>query len=169
MKYKNTGRGIPEIANELKADYILESSVRSAGGRLRITTQLVRGSDASHVWTGEYERDLGNILDVQQKVAIAIAGEVRLSLDKGAEARLRAPRPMDAEAYQDYLLGRFYWNKRNRLSAIPNMPLHTPVWPTPTLFLAGDISPTSKPTARLGMLPAKLSNWTAPFLRLTPH
>ena len=114
MKYKNTSRAIPEIARELKADYILESSVRSAGGRLLITTQLVRGSDASHIWTGEYERDLGNILDVQQKVAIAIAGEVRLSLDTAAEARLRTPRPVDPEAYQYYLLGRFYWNKRNR-------------------------------------------------------
>ena len=114
MKYKNTSRSIPEIASELKADYILESSVRSAGGRLRITTQLVRGSDASHVWTGEYERDLGNLLDVQQKIAIAIASEVRLSVDKAAEARLRAPRPVDSEAYQDYLLGRYYWNKRNR-------------------------------------------------------
>jgi TolB-like protein/DNA-binding winged helix-turn-helix (wHTH) protein/Tfp pilus assembly protein PilF len=114
MKYKNVNRAIPEIAKELKADYILESSVRSAGGRLRITTQLVRGSDASHVWTGEYERDLGNILDVQEKVAIAIASEVRLSLDTTAEARLHQPRPVDAEVYQDYLLGRFYWNKRDR-------------------------------------------------------
>jgi tetratricopeptide (TPR) repeat protein len=59
----------------------LEGSVRSSGARLLVTTQLVRGSDASHVWTGEYDRALQNILDVQQQVSVAVAEEIHLTLD----------------------------------------------------------------------------------------
>jgi TolB-like protein/DNA-binding winged helix-turn-helix (wHTH) protein/Tfp pilus assembly protein PilF len=114
MKFKNTDRSIPQIAAELNADYILESSVRGSSDRMRITTQLVRGSDASHVWTGEYERSPQNILDVQQEVSVAVADEIRLTVDASARKRLHDPRAVDPEAYQDYLLGRFHWNTRNR-------------------------------------------------------
>lgn len=112
VKFKNANRTIPQISAELKADYILESSVRGSAGRLRVTTQLVRGSDASHVWTGEYDRTIESVLNVQQQVAVAIAGEIRLKVDPSLTARPH--RPVDAKAYQDYLLGRYHWNFRNR-------------------------------------------------------
>lgn len=115
MKFKNTDRTIPQIATELNADYILESSVRGSDDRLRITTQLVRGSDASHLWTGEFERSLQNVLDVQQQVSIAVAEETRLTFDTSVGKRLHETPAVDSAAYQDYLLGRFYWNKRNRV------------------------------------------------------
>ena len=114
MKFKNTDRSIPQIAAELKADYILESSVRGSSDRMRITTQLVRGSDASHVWTGEYERSPHNVLDVQQELSVAVAEEIRLTVDASARKRLHDEHAVDPEAYQDYLLGRFHWNTRNR-------------------------------------------------------
>lgn len=114
MKFKSTEKAIPEIARELRADYILESSVRSFGQQLRVTTQLVRGSDASHVWTGEYERTQQNVLDIQQEVAIAVAQEIRLSLDASVKKHLRGTQVVDPDAYQDYLLARYNWNKRNR-------------------------------------------------------
>lgn len=114
MKFKSTDKAIPEIARELSADYVLESSVRGSGDRLRVTAQLVRGSDASHVWTGEYERSLRTVLDVQQQVAIAVAEEIRLSVDASASRRIHGPHPVDPEAYQYYLLGRFYCNKRSQ-------------------------------------------------------
>ncbi len=114
MKFKNTDRTIPQIAAELNADYILESSVRGSGDRMRITAQLVRGTDASHVWTGEYERSTQNLLDVQQQVSIAVADEIRLSVDARARKRIDQNRSLDSEAYQDYLLGRYQWNKRTR-------------------------------------------------------
>lgn len=114
MKYKSTSKAIPEIARELNADYILESSVRGAGDRVRVTAQLVRGSDASHVWTGEYERSLENVLDVQQQVAIAVSQEIRLSLDASVSRRLHSAHAIDPQAYQDYLLGRFFWSQRNQ-------------------------------------------------------
>jgi TolB-like protein/DNA-binding winged helix-turn-helix (wHTH) protein/Tfp pilus assembly protein PilF len=114
MKFKNRNQSIPQIAAELKADYVLESSVRGSSDRMRITTQLVRGSDASHVWTGEYERSARNVLDVQQEVSIAVAEEIRLTMDASARKRLHDGRSVDPEAYEDYLLGRFHWNTRNR-------------------------------------------------------
>ena len=114
MKFKNTKQSIPQIAAELNADYILESSVRGTSDRMRITTQLVRGSDASHVWTGEYERSPQNVLDVQQEVSVAVAEEIRLTVDASARKRIHDGRSVDPEAYQDYLLGRFHWSTRNR-------------------------------------------------------
>ncbi len=94
MKFKNTDRTIPQIAAELNADYILESSVRGSGDRMRITTQLVRGTDASHVWTGEYERSSENLLDVQQQVSIAVADEIL------SDCRVRLPHPRSAVCNQ---------------------------------------------------------------------
>src|SRR5579859_1972970 len=121
MKYKETNKSIPEIARELNVDYVLESSVRSSGNRLRVTTQLVRGSDASHVWTGEYERDLRDVLDVQQQVSIAIAGEIRIHVSSATRTRLQGAHPVDPEAFQDYILGRFYWNKRSEKSLLKSV------------------------------------------------
>jgi len=114
MKYKQTTKTIPEIARDLKVDYVLESSVRSAGDRLLVTTQLVRGDDASNLWTGEYERELRNVLDVQQQVSIAIASEIRIHLSSATQVRLQRSHGVDPEAFRDYLLGRYYWNKRNK-------------------------------------------------------
>ena len=114
MQYKHTHKSVLQIGRELKVGYLLESSLRESGKRVRITTQLVRARDAGHVWTGEYYRDLEDVLSVQQQVAIAIAGEIELKLAPATDARLRSPHPVDAEAYRDFLLGRFYWNRRTR-------------------------------------------------------
>ena len=114
MQYKHTHKSVLQIGRELKVGYLLESSLRESGKRVRITTQLVRARDAGHVWTGEYDRDLEDVLSVQQQVAIAIAGEIELKLAPATDARLRSPHPVDAEAYRDFLLGRFYWNRRTR-------------------------------------------------------
>jgi len=114
MRFKESRDSIPHIAEELKADYILESSVRGTPDRLRITTQLVRGSDASHVWTGEYEKSQQNVFDVQQEVSVAVAEEIRLSVNASQHDRLPHAPALDSEAYQDYLLGRYEWNKRTR-------------------------------------------------------
>jgi len=114
MHYKGTTAPIPQIGRDLNVDYLLESSVRGSTERAHITTQLVRASDATHQWTGEYERDLKDLVSVQQRVAIGIAEEIRLSLNASTNARLRQPSPVDPEAYRYYLLGQFYWNKRDR-------------------------------------------------------
>jgi TolB-like protein/DNA-binding winged helix-turn-helix (wHTH) protein len=108
MHYKGTTTPIPQIGRELNVDYVLESSVRGSAEWAHVTTQLVRASDATHQWTGEYERDLKNVFTVQREVAIGIAEEVRLSLSADTNVLLRQIRPLDPEANRLYLLGRVY-------------------------------------------------------------
>ena len=103
---------MPQIGRELNVGYVLESSVREFGGRVRVSTQLVRASDAGHVWTGEYDRDLKDVLQLQQEVAAAIAQEIKLNLSPEASARRGNVHEVNPEAYRQYLLGRYYWNKR---------------------------------------------------------
>jgi len=112
MQYKHSNKAVPEIGRELGVGYVLESSVRESGRRVRVTTQLVRAADAGHVWTGEYDRDFKDVLSAQQAVAISIAREIELTLGPASGAQHEPA--VDAEAYRSYLLGRFYWNQRSR-------------------------------------------------------
>ena len=107
MRYKST-----KIGRELAVDYIVEGSVRRAGDRVRISAQLIQTSEQTHLWAKGYERDLRDILDVENEVARAIADEIRLKLTPQQQARLLKPNPVDPEAYEAYLRGRYYWNKR---------------------------------------------------------
>ncbi len=112
MQYKRTGKSVAQIGRELNVSYLLEGSVREFGDRVRVTTQLVRASDAGHVWSGEYDRDVRDALQLQQQVAMAIAGEIKLTLSPQASARPRNAHEVNPEAYRQYLLGRKYWNER---------------------------------------------------------
>src|SRR5215469_4259331 len=114
IHYKGTGTPIPQIGRELNVDYVLESSVRGSSEHARITTQLVRASDATPEWTGEYERDLKDIASVQQQVAMGIAEQIQVNLNVETTHRLHQVQTVDPETYRDYLLGQFYWNKRDR-------------------------------------------------------
>jgi TolB-like protein/DNA-binding winged helix-turn-helix (wHTH) protein/Tfp pilus assembly protein PilF len=113
MHYRKTSKTIPQIGRELNVDYLLESSVRASGERLHITTQLVRASDATHLWTGEYDRELKDVVQLQQQIAVAVAEEIQLKLSPEAVAALKQVQLVDPEAYRNYLLGRYYLNKRN--------------------------------------------------------
>lgn len=112
MAYKNTRRTIGEIEKELGVSHVLEGSMRSEGGRVRITAQLISADDQSHLWVESYDRDFNGILalqsDVSEHVAAAVAGRLGLSRDP-----VNIPQMTDSEAYEDYLKGRFYWNKRD--------------------------------------------------------
>jgi TolB-like protein/DNA-binding winged helix-turn-helix (wHTH) protein/Flp pilus assembly protein TadD len=114
MQYKKTNKLISQIGRELGVDYLLESSVRSSADRVHITSQLVRASNATHVWTGEYDRDLKDVLQLQQQVAVAIAEEINLKLAPGTDSRVAHGHVVNPEAYRYYLLGRYHWNKRTR-------------------------------------------------------
>jgi TolB-like protein/Tfp pilus assembly protein PilF len=112
MRYKATKKGIREIGRELGVSYILEGSVRRAGGRVRITAQLIQVSDETHVWAESYERGLGDILKLQSEVARGIAREIRVKLTPREARRLEETREVSPEAYEAYLKGRYLWNKR---------------------------------------------------------
>ncbi len=110
-QYKGTTRSIREIGRELQVDFVLEGSVRRANGRVRISAQLIRVSDQTHVWAQSYERDLGDILKLQDEVAGAVANEIRIRIaPKGGRGATRS-QPIDPEAYELYLKGRHYFGK----------------------------------------------------------
>jgi TolB-like protein/tetratricopeptide (TPR) repeat protein len=112
MRYKKKSKSVAEIARDLTADYLLEGSVRREGQRVRITAQLIRASDQTHLWAESYDRDLVGILALQGDVARAVAGQIRLALSAEEESRLARARPVVPEAHEAYLRGRFFWNKR---------------------------------------------------------
>jgi TolB-like protein/DNA-binding winged helix-turn-helix (wHTH) protein/Flp pilus assembly protein TadD len=114
MTYKGSGKTIPQIAQELGVDYLLEGSIREAGGKLRVTEQLVRGHDQTHLWAQSYDRDLGNMIEMQTEIAGSIASSIELRLTDATRLRFSTARPVNPAAYQAYLQGRFYWNTRTR-------------------------------------------------------
>jgi len=110
-RYKNTEKPIDEIGRELNVDYVLEGSVRRAGGRVRISAQLIQASDQTHVWAESYERDLRDVLMLQDEVARTIVREIRVTLTPEVEARFNRQRHVNPEAYEAYLRGRHHWCK----------------------------------------------------------
>src|SRR5712691_5470293 len=104
--FKGSGRRAREIGEMLRADYLLEGSVRREADRVRITAQLVDASSESHLWTDVYERNLTDCLSVQAEVAARIAQS--LAVELLPEQPVQPSH--DAAAYQTYLKGRYYWN-----------------------------------------------------------
>jgi TolB-like protein/DNA-binding winged helix-turn-helix (wHTH) protein len=113
MAYKGTHKPLSEIARDLHVDAVVEGTVLRAGNRVRITAELVQVSTDRHLWAETYESELGNVLTLQSQVASAIVNEIRINLTPEEQKRLATPRVVNAQAYEDYLKGRYYWNKRS--------------------------------------------------------
>src|SRR5262249_50065721 len=105
MPYKGKRRPMPEIAQELKVDAIVEGTVMRSGDRVRITAQLIEALNDRHLWAETYERDLRDILALQDDVSKAIAREVKVTLTPPEQTRLSNARPVDPAAHQAYLRG----------------------------------------------------------------
>jgi len=112
MRYKKSPEPLPQIARELGVDMIVQGSVIHAGNRLRITAQLIRAQPEQQIWTQSYERDVRDVLTLQSEVARAISEEIQVKLEPGDQKRLAAARPVDPQAYDAYLQGRYAWNRR---------------------------------------------------------
>ena len=111
MRYKGTGRPLPEIARELNVDALVEGSVLRAGERVRITAQLIHAATDQHLWARSYERDLRDALALQAEVARAIAEEVQIKLTPQERVKLARPRPVNPAAHEAYLKARYYLAK----------------------------------------------------------
>jgi tetratricopeptide (TPR) repeat protein len=111
MAYKRTSKSIRDIGAELAVDYVLESSVRHEGDRIRITSQLIRVSDQTHVWASTYDRELTGVLAIQRELGIAIADHVRLQISPEQLSALERQQAQSPEAYDLYLRGRYFWNQ----------------------------------------------------------
>ncbi len=111
MGYKHSNERLDQIGRELSVQYVLEGSFRRATDRLRVTAQLIRVKDQSHLWAEDYDRQPQDILSAQDEVALAVAQEIQLRLTPQQSMRLTA-RVVSPEAHENYLKGRFFWNKR---------------------------------------------------------
>jgi TolB-like protein/DNA-binding winged helix-turn-helix (wHTH) protein/Tfp pilus assembly protein PilF len=112
MGYKHGDKQLDQIGRELSVQYVLEGSFRRAGDRLRITAQLIQVKDQSHLWAQDYDRKPQDILAVQDDVSRAVAEEIQLRLTPQQQAALARSRTVDPDAYEAYLKGRYFWNKR---------------------------------------------------------
>jgi TolB-like protein/DNA-binding winged helix-turn-helix (wHTH) protein/Tfp pilus assembly protein PilF len=111
MVYKGARKPLPQIARELNVDAVVEGSVLRSD-RVRITAQLIEASTDKHLWSQSYEGELRDTLALQNRVASAIADQIRINLTPQEQAALKSAKVVNPEAYQSYLKGRYFWNKR---------------------------------------------------------
>jgi TolB-like protein/Tfp pilus assembly protein PilF len=112
LQFQHARAPLSEIARQLNVDAVVEGSVARAGNRVRISAQLVHGPTDRHLWAEEYERDITDVLLLQAEVAAAIARQIQVKLTPPEEARLATARFVKPAAYDAYLRGRFYWDRR---------------------------------------------------------
>jgi TolB-like protein/Flp pilus assembly protein TadD len=112
MRYRQSSKGITQIARELGVTYVLEGSVRRDGDRVRISAALIRASDQTALWTEVYDRQLRDIIKLQTEVAESVAREIALKVPSSARARLVRSGLVDPSAFSAYLRGRYLWNRR---------------------------------------------------------
>jgi len=112
MTYKHARKPLPQIARELNVDAVVEGTVLRSGDRVRITAQLIEASTDKHLWSQSYEGELRDTLALQNQVARAIADQIRINLNPQERAALKTVRVVNPVAYESYLKGRYFWNKR---------------------------------------------------------
>jgi TolB-like protein len=114
MRYKGMRKTVAEIARELNVNAVVEGTVLRVGNRIRITAQLIQVKPEKHLWAETYERDVRDILALQESVAHDIAGEIRIKLTQQERAGILKSRPINPEAHEAYLKGIYSWNQRTR-------------------------------------------------------
>ena len=114
MQYKGARKPLPEIGRELNVDAVLTGSVVRSGERVRIAVQLIHAATDRNLWADSYERDLRDVLALQREVTRDIVGEIRIKLTPQEQVQFGSVRPVNPEAYDHYLRGRFYLNRQNR-------------------------------------------------------
>jgi TolB-like protein/DNA-binding winged helix-turn-helix (wHTH) protein/Flp pilus assembly protein TadD len=112
MAYKRARKPLPEIARELGVDAVVEGTVLRSGDQVRITAQLIEAATDKHLWSRSYEGQLRDTLALQNQVAQAIADQIRINLNSQERVALKSVRVVNPQAYESYLKGRYFWNKR---------------------------------------------------------
>jgi len=112
MAYKHASKPLPQIARELNVDAVVEGTVLRSGDQVRITAQLIEASSDKHLWSQSYQGELRDTLSLQSQVARAIADQIRINLNPQEQAALKTVKVVNPEAYESYLKGRYFWNKR---------------------------------------------------------
>ncbi len=121
MRYKGSGKSVPEIARELNVDGVIEGSVQRSGERFRITTQLIHAATDSPLWSKSYERSVSDILKLQSEIAQAVAGEISIKLTPDLQRKFGSAKSIDPDATEAFLLGKQYfhkWTKESERQAV---------------------------------------------------
>ena len=113
MGYKSVRKPLPEIARELGVEAIVEGSVLRSGASIQIAAQLIEAPTDRRIWAKSFEEDFRDMIGLQNKVARNIAEQVHATLSRREEAHLQSGKRIDPTAYEAYLKGRFFWNKRS--------------------------------------------------------
>ena len=113
MRFKGSRESVAHIASQLGVDAVIEGTVQRADGRIKITTQLVRATTDTPIWSHSYQSDLKDVLKLQSDVAQAIASEVNAKLTPGEQDRLGSAKAIDPKAYEAYLLGTYHLGKQD--------------------------------------------------------
>jgi serine/threonine-protein kinase len=111
FQFKGASVGAQEVGQKLKVGVILEGSLRKAGGRLRISVQLINIADGFQIWSERFDRTLDDIFEVQDEISQTIVRKLQLKL-AGGQTRLVKRATTDFEAYQLYVTGRQHWHRR---------------------------------------------------------
>ncbi len=109
MAYKSSTKTVQQIGNELAVDYIVEGSVRRDAQKVQVSVQLIRVRDQTQFWAHSYDREMHDLLALENELGQAIAGQVQVQLSSQARVHLAKVRTIDAEAHEAYLKGRHFW------------------------------------------------------------
>ena len=112
MQYNSRKKPLPEIARELHVDAIVEGGMMRSGAHVRVTAQLTRAANDEQIWAESYEREVRDLLALQNDVARDIAEHVQAQITAQDRQRLSTARPLNPAAHEEYVKGRFFWNKR---------------------------------------------------------
>ena len=112
FSFRGKNQAMAEIGRTLNVRSILEGSVRKAGNRVRITVQLINASDGYHLWSERYDRDMEDIFEVQDEITLAVVDALKVKLLAPEKQAMLKRHTNDAEAYQLYLRGRYFFYKR---------------------------------------------------------
>jgi TolB-like protein/DNA-binding winged helix-turn-helix (wHTH) protein/Tfp pilus assembly protein PilF len=111
MQFRGSKETLPQIGRELQVDAVVEGAVTRGANRVRVTAQLVEASSDHHLWARTYERDLKDVLALQDEIARDIAEEIRVKLTPKERTLLIQVHAVDPEAYDAYLRGSYWWNQ----------------------------------------------------------
>jgi TolB-like protein/Tfp pilus assembly protein PilF len=111
MGYKHKDERLDQIGRDLSVQYVLENSLRDNGDHLRLTAQLIQVKDQTHLWSKDYDYAPKDILNVEDEVAKAVTREIQLRLTSQQQVELSRPHPVNPEAFDAYLHGRYYFER----------------------------------------------------------
>jgi len=111
MRFKNSDKSLTEIAKELNVKGIIAGSALHEGERVRVSVQLIEAESERNLWADSYDKDYRDILTLHGEVALDIARQIQIAITPEEQTRLASARPVDSEAQDLYLKGRYYWNK----------------------------------------------------------